>query len=227
MEQQSFEWTPLISDPEIFNTVFHSLGLSNSYRFEELFSFEENYLPQESNTLALILNSEKLKNLNNDFIIKNYPELFYMKQDDTLTNACGIVAGLHAIGNINLDSFKHNNHSLLKEDSFLKIFYSKNYTPEENCKAIFESEQNRTINKSLKSDSSIEYSVKHHYTAFIKTKDNDVLELDGRQINPILVASNIQPSNFLKVIIQEINNRLLNNEISEYLSLIYLTSLNN
>ena len=36
----SYRWIPLESNPSIFNDYFYHLGLSKSFSFEELFSFD-------------------------------------------------------------------------------------------------------------------------------------------------------------------------------------------
>jgi ubiquitin carboxyl-terminal hydrolase L3 len=223
----NFEWVPLESDPSIFNTYFNKLGLNEKSRFEELFTLDEEYLQFiEDPVYAVILNSEKTENYSkNDFIFVDKEAVkFYMKQDDKLTNACGVVAGLHAIGSgIDVENYT-------EEESILNKFFlsSKEMSDTDRCDLLASSDEIKQNHSEVGVQGSTEVTnkVKHHYTTFVLGDKNDIYELDGRQESPILIKDNSSRETFLIDVVTEIKRRLDSKIIKEQLSVLYLTIKN-
>ena len=105
-----------------------------------------------------------------------------MKQ--TISNACGTVAMIHAVAN-NLDRIQ------LKEGSFLKKFLDEtaNKTPEEKAAALEADDEicathDQVAQEGQTSAPNLEDKVDYHYVAFVESGGN-LFELDGRKSAPI------------------------------------------
>ena len=98
---EPFNWPPLESNPEIFADYMHQCGLPANWTFGEIYGFDEDllaFVPQP--VIAVIVNAEFLKKQEDrqrgDVSVANN---YYMKQTNTLDNACGVIACIHAILN--------------------------------------------------------------------------------------------------------------------------------
>lgn len=87
------KWPALESDPDIFTSYFRSIGLAEDWQFTELFSLDED-VPGAALVLAY-------RSRDQGPIFSGAPAEvpFYLKQTNELNNACGLIAGLHAIFN--------------------------------------------------------------------------------------------------------------------------------
>ena len=86
-------WPALESDPEIFTNYFRELGLSPSWEFGEIFSMDEEV---EGAALILVYRGQTPDPA---FIGTALQSRYFIKQVEALDNACGLLAGLHAILN--------------------------------------------------------------------------------------------------------------------------------
>lgn len=108
MKQQNYSKTfiPLESDPQVFTDLAHQLGLADSVVFKELFSLQEHI---DGQILAYILifpttpsyDAERAAENNGTSAVK--PDVVFLKQ--TIHNACGLYAMLHAACNGRAQSF--------------------------------------------------------------------------------------------------------------------------
>lgn len=117
-----------------------------------------------------------------------------MKQ--TISNACGTVAMIHAVAN-NTDSIQ------LKEGSFLKKFLSEtsNKTPEERAVALecddgICTTHDQVAQEGQTSAPNLEDKVDYHYVAFVECGGN-LFELDGRKSSAINLGQTTK-EHFLK-----------------------------
>lgn len=88
---------PLESDPEVFTSLAHDLGLSKRFRFEDVFTLE----PQPAIATILIWPTpedydERLKKRRADERVRG-EEVIWMEQ--TINNACGLYSILHVLLN--------------------------------------------------------------------------------------------------------------------------------
>jgi len=237
-KDKKFAWPPLESNPEVFSDYLHSIGLSPSYSFGEIFGFDEDllaFVPQP--VLGVIVCHERLipksKYRSQDVgSVDNYNTVsYYMHQSKTLDNACGIVACLHAIFNspmVNAD---------IDPNSILGRFRTgtESLTPTERCTSLELNEEFRTVHathasrgqsQAITSDQSL---VKCHYVAYVLDKSGKYLvELDGTKAGPVVIEGNsIAEANegvdLLRASIREIQGKLERKEISESLSMMTLT----
>ena len=105
-----------------------------------------------------------------------------MKQ--TISNACGTVAMIHAVAN-NRDLIQ------LKDDSFLKKFLDEtaDKTPEERASALEADDEicathDQVAQEGQTSAPDLEDKVDYHYVAFVES-GGSLFELDGRKSGPI------------------------------------------
>ena len=221
-----FEWPPLESDPEIFNTYLRNIGLSYEHEFVEVFSLDiESLLMIPQIVLAVIVNISRGENkCNFDNMIKiNYTDVpFYMLQTGSLDNACGIVAALHAIGN----NPKNIN---IVENSILSQFYEKckEKTPKERSEILenFQDFKKKHEVFSKEGQSKLcnnQSDVRGHYIAFAILNDK-LIEFDGVKGSPILLEENVKSQDFIMRVGEILKNRIKIKEITENMSMMYLS----
>ena len=221
---ETFQWPPLESDPEIFNKYFHKIGLPSNVEFDELWSLDYKEVQIiDSPVIGVIcaIRNLKGKNYNEENLIDYKSVPFYMKQQGSLDNACGLVASLHCFGNTN-DFVK------LNEDSILGDFFqkSKPASPEDRCKILEEDNKFKEVHLSSSGEGqssmpTTQEKVYCHYIAFI-SHDNNLVELDGTLPGPHVIKNNCTIDNLLDQTIEELKKRVNNGLISENLSVIIL-----
>jgi ubiquitin carboxyl-terminal hydrolase L3 len=209
-------WPPLESDPDIFNKYFHKIGLSDSVYFKELLSFDyKNFFSIGGPLLGLILTysraqtkpkftkEEKTDSIN-----------FYMKQTNVLDNACGLIAGLHLLGN--------NNTITFKEGSILSKFYelAKGKTFEERATLLENykefKEEHHTMAQEGQSEIS-EQETDKHYIAFVLI-GNAIYELDGIKNGPVIIKEGVTWETFMDEMAVEVMRRVNEGEIHEQIN---------
>lgn len=215
------KWIPLESNSEIFNEYFASIGMGDDLLFHEAYTLDGvDYVQGEIK--AIIVNQNKI--VGNEEIYKeekfslqdNLP--YYTIQDDTLYNACGLVAGLHAVLNctVNLSSFLH---CIMKSAGSSKS----------RCELLandkdLNSIHNKFASRNLSTNFPME-TVKHHYVTFV-SNDNKLYELDGRLNRPYLHKKLGSSSSLFEDVANIIKDRLLNNQISDDMSMLILAKVN-
>jgi len=180
-------WVPLESNPDVMNDFLTKVGVKSSSCIVDVYGLEDDllaFLPQP--VLAFILlfpikaDDEAAPVESQDGA--NAPDSpFFMRQ--TIRNACGTIALLHAIAN--------NQHRVdFAPDSAVKKYLeaTENLNAVERGKQL---EQNAEIchaHKSCATGGQTEPSaaeVDYHFVALVLGKDNRVYELDGRKAAPI------------------------------------------
>ncbi len=221
-KQETFKWPPLESDPEIFNKYFHKIGLPENIEFDELWSLdykEVQFLENPVIGVICTISRPKGRYYLEENLIDYKQVPFYMKQQGSLDNACGLVAALHCFGNIS-DKIKLDDNSILGD--FLKK--TAEYNPEERCRALEENNRFKEVHlHSAQQGQSVMPTVQEkvycHYIAFVNNSQN-VFELDGTLPGPVIVKKNSLPENLLDDAIEELKMRIEKGLISENLSVI-------
>jgi len=193
-ESEKQRWLPIESNPEVMNKFLHNCGLpKEQWAVADVFGLDEPLLamlPQPVLSLMLLfpINDRYIEHCTKqEEALKTSQQevpkdLYYMKQ--TISNACGTVAMIHAVAN-NLDRIQ------LKEGSFLKKFLDEtaDKTPEERAAALEAddgicSTHDQVAQEGQTSAPNLEDKVDYHYVAFVESGGN-LFELDGRKSAPI------------------------------------------
>jgi ubiquitin carboxyl-terminal hydrolase L3 len=222
--QESYQWPPLESDPQIFNDYFWKIGLPFNFEFDELWSLDyKEVQPIESPVFGIVCAIRRPKG---KFYIEenvlDYQKIpFYMKQEGSLDNACGLVASLHVFGNI-LEFLN------MQEESILANFYkrSTHASPQERCKILEEDNKFKEVHhasaqQGQSSVPSTQEKVLYHYIAFV-SQNNRLIELDGTLPGPILIKENSSQESLLDDTIEELKKRILSGIFAENLSVMLI-----
>lgn len=198
---------PLESNPEIFNCLAGKLGLSPVLEFYDVYSLTDPdllaFLPQPTFGLILLFpiseNYEEYRKKTDEFENEYDNELFdqikWVKQ--TIRNGCGLYALLHILINLPRDT--------LMENLIIRKFISKlspSISPEESAKFVEELESSIKLDenygeKGQTEAPAAEESIDFHFISFIKGKDNNIYELDGRRKGPINLGKSTSETNIV------------------------------
>ncbi|KAJ2646753.1 ubiquitinyl hydrolase 1 [Coemansia sp. RSA 1250] len=179
-------WVPLESSPEAMNKMIHRIGVDESVGFSDVLGLDEELLamtPQPAYAVVFLfpttegyLEARKQEAESS----KPNPHLWYSKQ--SIGNACGSMAILHALGNV---------QSQVSIGGSLKEFFekTKEMSPMERT---LELEQNKEIAGAHSASAAegqtaapvADAQVDHHYAAFVCV-DGRLYELDGVMPGPI------------------------------------------
>lgn len=225
-EKTVFKWPPLESDPEIFTNYTVNVGLPKSYIFAEVIGLDDELLMTiPPPVLSVIVNLQRgeTKTVIDENKRVKYDEVpFYMHQSGELDNACGLIAALHSIGN-NLNVVGLDGNSILGK------FFDQAKDKEPRDKATLLENMNdfkqAHMEYSSQGQSKLcekQEEVTNHFVAFVYNKER-VLELDGTVGSPILIKDKVKEEEFIFVVAEEIRSRLEKKEITENLSMMYLT----
>lgn len=217
-----FEWPPLESDPEIFNRYFHKIGLPENIEFDELWSLDyKEVQPIDAPVIGVIAAIRRPKGRfyieDNVISYQNVP--FYMKQEGSLDNACGLVAALHCIGN-------NANFIPLDPNSILGGYFTKanEKTPEERCKILEEDNQFKeahlvSAKEGQSGIPSTQEKVCHHYIAFAPS-EKGIVEFDGTLPGPVVINKDGNQEDLLDNAIFELRKRMELGYVAENLSIL-------
>jgi ubiquitin carboxyl-terminal hydrolase L3 len=184
-------WIPIESNPEVMNKFLSSVGVSSQWSIVDVIGLDEEllaFIPRPIVSLLLLFptNDDKIDSAEDNNCIEscdqNKSEVYFMRQ--TIGNACGTIALIHAIAN-NMDCIEFSPNSSLK--SFIDL--SKSLKPCEKAKLL---ETNKDIcnahqmcaQEGQTSAPVLNRDVNHHFIAFVE-KCGFLYQLDGRKEFPI------------------------------------------
>lgn len=209
-QDYSKHFIPLESDPELFTELIHSLGASKSLSFQDVYSIEDAELLSLVPTpvLALVLILPTTLSYEEHIALEDADGSAYDHEDkviwlrQTINNACGFYAILHAIANSAardmIGIIAHSPHTLHADCSpepmstlsrMLSSIKEKNV--EEAGRLL---EANEDLEKAYHAVAiqgstaplNAEDEVDYHYLCFVKSDDGTCLyELDGDRMGPI------------------------------------------
>jgi ubiquitin carboxyl-terminal hydrolase L3 len=224
---EEFSWPPLESDPEVLNNYLKALGVHKDFSFQEVISFEHlNSIDTNIMAILCLYQCDKTKGQSKvtkgDFINSNQIS-FYIRQVNGLDKACGLIAILNCLGNIEEITFENKSiietffreTKSLNKDAVKIGEYLLNYTQ-------FHQLHKEYSNLGQSSISSYKIEKKsNHFVAFMN-KDEILIEFNGGKDGPQIIKKNTTQNNLLKDVIEEMNWRLKECLITERMSLICL-----
>jgi len=226
--KEKFNWAPLESDPAIFTEYFHKMGLPENVFFNELYTIDyKEVQPIEGEVLSVIINYER--NKENPYIRKqenfeDYQKVpFYMEQTEELDYACGLIAGMHAIGN-NLEKIN------LPEGSLLSNYFIKalELTPNKKAELLCQCSEMKQVHDEHaemgQTQAENPSDVQNHFVSFNYVNGN-IYEFDGIQKSVYLIKENVKPENFFDDTLAEVALRLSQQNVTENLSIIFMSRL--
>lgn len=181
---------PLESNPQIFNDLSLKLGLSPVLQFHDVYSLTDPdllaFLPQPIYGVILLFPlSEKSDKVEEDesTVYLNEPVQWFKQ---TIGNACGLYALLHVVANLPSDFIVKN----LVLNELLMSQLSPRPSVAETAKLVEQLEQNIKLDDNYGVQGQTEAppstaSVDLHFVAFVKGKDGNLYELDGRRKGPL------------------------------------------
>jgi hypothetical protein len=230
-----FKWPALESDPYIFNSYFHEIGLPEVYGFEELICLDYKEIDCNINELPIfgIIAAINRKGVNyiDNVILDPSAIPFYIRQSKDLDHACGLIAGLHCIGNSPIDQC---------DNSILKTFFTMvKGKPEETKTKILETyndlktkytvysqlgqtQAEQSEESEVQSQQNVQRIPIHHFVSFCNVEGR-LIELDGTLKGPVVIRESVQPHEFLDCTVDEIKKRISQGLISDNISMMYLT----
>lgn len=196
---------PLESNPEVFNSLAHKIGLSPVLLFHDVFSITEPdllaFLPQPVMALIMlfpITTKYEEYRKNQDNAQKNDSKnVIWFKQ--TIGNGCGLYALLHILANLPRDFIIEN---LMLNKLLLEQIDTKLST-EDKTRLVELLEQNIQLDSNYGSQGQSEAPkaedpVEFHFITYVKGSDNHIYELDGRRTGPVDLGDGSESENILE-----------------------------
>lgn len=200
-------FVPLESNPQVFTTLAHSLGLSSSLSFNDVFSIDDPdllaFVPRPVEALVLVFpvspayeehraqeDSQKDADWYEKVAGTKEQQSVWLKQ--TIRNACGTYALLHALVN----GFARND-KLLNSNSYITKLSDKlePLTVQERSKLLEDDEELERLHAAVASEGDTQApdandSIDLHYVCFTRSarvgdNPNTLVELDGRRTGPL------------------------------------------
>ncbi|RKF63477.1 Ubiquitin carboxyl-terminal hydrolase isozyme L3 [Erysiphe neolycopersici] len=188
-------FVPIENNPDVLSALIHRLGLSSELSFYDVFSIDDadllSFIPRPAIALLLVFPVSKAyeefrsnEDQNNpDYDIKGTQDVIWYKQ--TIRNACGIMAILHAASN-------GESRKFIKSDSDLDKLIKQAIPlgPIERADLIYNFEALETAHQDAAYQGQscaprAEEDIDLHYVCFTKGEDNVLWELDGRRKGPL------------------------------------------
>ncbi|CAN6250564.1 unnamed protein product [Urochloa humidicola] len=184
-------WPPLESSPEVFNQFMWSLGVpEDEAEFHDVYGLDADALdmvPQP--VLAVILcfpDPPQDANYTSDLRLSSgeneaQDQVYFIKQIESLGNACGTIALIHAVGN-------SSSGINLVENSCLDLFFKSTASMDPYERALFlEKDDTMARAHSLAASAGVTELcdvVEEHYICFVAV-NGTLIELDGMKDGPI------------------------------------------
>lgn len=185
-------WVPLESNPEVLNKYVHNLGVPKDWQFVDVYGLDPELLEMVPRPVVAVMllypitdQSEKAENKIGEEK-STVDSVYYMKQ--TVGNACGTVAVIHALANnredIKFDDNKHFNkfleETIGKEPGQIADILEK----DEAMGAAHEDSAQEGQTEAPSRDQKINT----HFIAFV-CRNLELYELDGRKSGPVFHGS--------------------------------------
>ena len=227
-KKEIFNWPPLESDPHILTEYMQTLGMPEAWELAEVIGLDPDLLAiVPDSTIAFVLayartesREVKIEKAAKAGVLPDVD--YYMWQTETLDNACGLIACIHAVFN-NLAAVT------LAKGSALEEFYNASIkqTPEERANTLDDFEAIKTVHRDCgkKGQSNLvqkEDDTVYHFICFTRNSKKELIELDGVAHKPILLKEKCEDADFIMTVGNEILKRLKEGIVSERMALMSL-----
>ncbi|EAN94987.1 putative ubiquitin carboxyl-terminal hydrolase [Trypanosoma cruzi] len=228
------KWLPIESNPDVLNTYLRNLGVPNpKVEFCDVYGLDPDllvFLPRPVRAMILLypitpeIDAADAKTVEMQAAeIKAFmaeKDVFFSKQ--TVENACGTMALLHAVMN-NLDSVGD-----VRKDSPIDFLRREGLhgNPEERA-LLIESDPNLDAAhmgasaEGVTKNQPVNANIDLHFTCFVHAKDQCV-ELDGRKQSPLLHGACMDNEQFVSVTAEAIQAKISRNKESFRFNIIAL-----
>ncbi|KAF2032865.1 ubiquitin carboxyl-terminal hydrolase, family 1 [Setomelanomma holmii] len=189
---------PLESNPEVFTELIHQLGVSTTLEFQDVLSLDDPellaFLPRPAYALILVFpTTPAYKDKVRDEDAKREPyetthsdsDVSFFKQ--TINNACGLYAILHAICNGEARNMRASTSIIARLQSEALSLNPHNLALQLEGDAELEEAYARVARKGdTEAPENADDEVDYHYVCFVRSHNNDHLyQLDGDREQPI------------------------------------------
>jgi len=190
MSESEHNWVPIESNPEVMTEFLSAIGVGDEWGVVDVIGLDEELLQfMPSPVLSLILlfpvnedDNQSTEHTNQEVTDDKESAVYFMRQ--TINNACGTIALIHAVAN--------NCHRIqLKDKSSLKTFLdsSRDLKPEERGRLL---EANADIcnahhtyaKEGQTSAPAADSHINNHFVALVQS-NGFLYELDGRRSDPL------------------------------------------
>ncbi len=215
------KWKPLESNPEVMNKYLERLGVRTEncpLEFCDVYGLDNELLSMVPQPVAAVLLVYPINEAAEEYNAEVMEATLKLGKKDeetgevtatpgsaafftaqTISNACGTIAILHAIGN-NKNFFyppqssdaEADDKEILVPDGFAAKFFeaTKNMTPDQRAKYLegdddLEEAQAASASEGQTSSPSADDDVHLHFVCFTRSPDGFLVELDGRKKFPI------------------------------------------
>lgn len=201
----NIEWMPLESNPDVMNKYLRAFGVPENWGFSDVVSLDEEYtetIPTPCLAMLLLCPVRKkpkkekaelieMMRLEHDGVAAG---VYHMRQ--TIVNACGTIALIHALAN-NVGSLNLMPNSVLQR--FLDA--TKYLNPKERGNQLENNGEISKVHQALAQEGqtgvpNIDDDVKNHFIALVNV-DGKLVELDGRKPAPV-VHGDTTDENFIR-----------------------------
>ncbi|KAK4471309.1 hypothetical protein MN116_004748 [Schistosoma mekongi] len=191
-------WIPLEANPQVLNEYMNNLGVvEGPWKFIDIFSLDDAmlaFIPEPVISLLFLYPLETSVENASLGVEDNSSNIILIKQ--TVSNACGTIAILHAIAN-------NRQHLSIKDGSFLSSLLDgfENKTPNERGVVVESKKELSALHEKSALEGQTEAPAAEsktnlHFVCFVE-HDGSLYELDGRKNAPILHGS-ITSAGFLR-----------------------------
>ncbi|KAM3424096.1 hypothetical protein BST61_g11355 [Cercospora zeina] len=189
-------FVPLENNPEVMTTLLHNLGLSPTLSFHDVFSLSDPsllaFVPRPAHALLLVFPVSPTYETHRETEDSTKPlytgsgpteSVIWYKQ--TISNACGLIALLHSISNGPARS-----HILPNTPLSTFVANAEPLDPTQRAELVETTEVLETAHQAAAATGdtvapSADDSIDLHYVCFVKGKDGNLWELDGRRKGPL------------------------------------------
>ena len=177
----SLRWPPIENNPDVLTQLAHSLGLSPSLQFHDIYSFDPDVLaftPRPVKALIMVFPTDE--SLHHPASITSENEVVWIKQ--TIGNACGTMAMLHVL--TNTPDLIDSSAAFATTLEQLRLGTPTDRVNEVETNALLREAHYDVASLGQSQFIEAEENVTLHFIAFVES-GGELFQLDGSQDGPI------------------------------------------